>query len=70
MKELPAVRPEKRVLPVITYRVEVHTGSEPGADTDANVFLTLFGERGDSGKRSLNQSNHKEMFLEGQVVFP
>ena len=33
--------------------VEVYTGSEPGSETEANVYLQLIGSRGDSGKRVL-----------------
>ena len=29
------------------YEVEIHTGDEPGADTDANVYIQIYGERGD-----------------------
>ena len=38
---------------VIVYLVEVTTGTEPGADTDARVWLQLIGQRGDSGQRRL-----------------
>lgn len=31
------------------------TGYEPGAGTDANVFVTIFGSNGDTGKRELKQ---------------
>lgn len=52
---------------VIRYEVEVYTGREAGADTDANVYIQLFGERGDTGKRGLVQSDNEDMFQEGQV---
>src|SRR2546430_2652466 len=32
-----------------SYHVSVKTGSERGAGTDANVFLKIFGEKGDTG---------------------
>ena len=38
---------------VLPYMVEVYTGSEPGSETEANVYLQLIGSRGDSGKRVL-----------------
>ena len=40
---------------VIVYLVEVSTGTEPGADTDAHVWLQLIGRRGDSGRRRLHK---------------
>lgn len=50
------------------YRVETCTGSLPGSDTEANVFVNLFGERGDMGKRLLFRSNNDTKFAEGQVL--
>lgn len=32
-----------------TYHVHVYTGDKFGAGTDANVFITLFGEVDDTG---------------------
>ena len=54
---------------VLNYEVSVETGSEPGGDTDANVSLTVFGERGDTGKRRLVTSNQRRKFQQGQVSF-
>ncbi len=31
--------------------VHVFTGDKAGAGTDANVFLTIYGENGDSGRK-------------------
>ena len=56
------------VIPVFDYEVQTYTANVPGADTDAHVYITLFGERGDSGKRLLFQSNHRNKFQEGQVM--
>lgn len=36
------------------YKVSVFTGDRPGAETDANVFINLIGEYGESGKRNLD----------------
>lgn len=45
------------------------TGNERGSGTDANVFLTIFGEHGDSGERPLKHSEtHTNKFEKGQVV--
>lgn len=39
-----------------------------GAGTDASVFLTLFGDLGDTGERKLGKSeNKKNKFERGQV---
>ena len=37
-----------------TYHVFVHTGDKRGAGTDANVFITMFGQHDDTGM-SINQ---------------
>ena len=50
------------------YTVNVYTGNEKGAGTDANVFLTIFGDRGDTGERKLHKSEtHRDKFEKGQV---
>jgi len=45
---------------VIPYEVVVYTGDKRGAGTDANVFVNVFGGRGDTGDRPLLKS--KENF--------
>ena len=40
------------------YPVHIHTGDEWGAGTDANVFITIFGEDADSGEKTLDNSNN------------
>ena len=50
IRELPAEGPGiKKPLPVVKYFVDVLTGDKSGAGTDANVFLNIFGELGDTG---------------------
>lgn len=44
-----------RSLTPVKYEIIVVTGDEKGAGTDANVFITLFGSNGDSGRRALRQ---------------
>eukprot|EP00794_Sanderia_malayensis_P016965 gene16965-18674_t len=45
------------------YSIHVYTGDVKGAGTDANVFLTMFGENGDTGERQLRKSEtHKDKF--------
>nr|XP_060615636.1 lipoxygenase homology domain-containing protein 1-like [Anolis sagrei ordinatus] len=44
------------VMPVIKYRVTVHTGNVSGSGTDAHVFACLIGDQGDTGDRVLQNS--------------
>lgn len=40
-----------------------------GAGTDANVFLTIYGDLGDTGERKLAKSeNNKNKFERGEVL--
>ena len=56
------------LLSVHTYEVHVYTGDVKSAGTDANVFLTMFGENGDTGERALSKSEtHRDKFERGQV---
>ena len=51
-----------------SYRVLVFTGDVFNAGTDSNVFLTIYGENGDSGERKLLTSEtHTDKFERGQV---
>eukprot|EP00854_Cymbomonas_tetramitiformis_P003095 gene3095-3928_t len=63
-----------QVLPVVVrdpnatkcdYKVEVHTSDVKFAGTDANVHVTLFGSKGNSGKQAL--SNSKNNFERNMV---
>ena len=54
-------------LPVVRYHVDVHTGQLKQADTESEVSLCLYGERGDSGLRLLYKSNMTVKFQRGQV---
>ncbi|KAG8545266.1 hypothetical protein GDO81_021178, partial [Engystomops pustulosus] len=49
-----------------TYEIHVFTGTMWGAGTDANVFVTIYGEVGDTGERHLKKSNHLNKFEKGQ----
>ena len=50
------------------YVVRVHTGDEWGAGTDANIFLNLYGENGDTGERELKDSStHTNKFERNHV---
>nr|XP_019595266.1 PREDICTED: lipoxygenase homology domain-containing protein 1 isoform X5 [Rhinolophus sinicus] len=50
----------------VKYEVIVTTGFEPGAGTDANVFVTIFGSNGDTGKRELKKKM-RNLFERGQT---
>ena len=39
------------------YTISSLTGDMDGADTDANVYITLYGEKGDSGFRKLDSKH-------------
>ena len=43
-------------IPVVQYTVAVTTGKRAGAGTDADVYLCIAGERGDTGDRWLRKS--------------
>ncbi|XP_056399217.1 lipoxygenase homology domain-containing protein 1 isoform X2 [Hyla sarda] len=69
VRELPAEGPlVANVLPVVKYRVTVHTGNVSGSGTDANVFLCLFGDLGDTGERFLiDCKNNMNKFEKGNA---
>ena len=51
-----------------TYVVDVFTGDKFLAGTNANVFINMFGEKGDSGERKLVKSEtHMDKFERNQV---
>ncbi|NWZ39403.1 LOXH1 protein, partial [Brachypodius atriceps] len=56
VKEFPVVTEDQETLPVYKYVVSVHIGDRWGAETFANVYLTLYGKRGDTGVRKLHTS--------------
>ena len=51
----------------IQYRVKVVTGDILGAGTDANVFINVYGEFGDTGERHLKDSDNINKFERNQV---
>lgn len=54
-------------LTVNMYEVCVFTGDMLGAGTDANVFINIYGENGDTGERYLKNSDNLNKFERGQV---
>lgn len=59
------------IISVYPYHVEVHTSEEEmNAATNSQVFITLYGMLGDSGRRLLSKSrNNKTKFQTGQVCY-
>jgi len=51
----------------LEYVVKVFTGDKRGAGTDANIFVNISGEFGDTGERELKESNHFNKFERNQV---
>lgn len=51
----------------VEYEVKVFTGDKRGAGTDANVFVNVYGEFGDSGEREMRKSDHMNKFERNQV---
>ena len=50
-----------------SYTVSVHTSDVSGAGSDSDVFITLYGEQGDSGERALRKSDNINKFERDQV---
>ncbi|KFP75955.1 Lipoxygenase homology domain-containing protein 1, partial [Acanthisitta chloris] len=69
VRELPAEGSlVTEVMPVIKYRVTVCTGTVSGSGTDANVFICLIGDQGDTGERFLyNCLNSVNKFEKGNA---
>ncbi|XP_078542306.1 lipoxygenase homology domain-containing protein 1-like [Lissotriton helveticus] len=65
--ELAAIRPGRAPLNEVLYSVSVYTGTLPASETDADVFLTIFGENGDSCKRQLKSGSSPTVFEKGKV---
>ena len=51
-----------------SYTVNVVTGDKRGGGTDANVFMIIFGDNGNSGELALKESStHKDKFERGNT---
>jgi lipoxygenase homology domain-containing protein 1 len=58
----------KKPLPLVNYIAEVHTGDKTNSGTNADVFLNIFGEYGDTGNRWLRKSQtHRNKFERNNV---
>ncbi|KAM5281079.1 oxygen-regulated protein 1 [Ctenodactylus gundi] len=65
--ELPVVKEGRHVFPVLKYHVDIYTGQLKHAETESEVSLCLYGERGDSGLRRLHKSSMPVKFRRGQI---
>lgn len=57
--------PVDGVLPKVRYNIAVETSDLPHAGTTANVFLALFGDHGDTGRRLLRCASGEATFQAG-----
>ncbi|KAL7828480.1 hypothetical protein SRHO_G00321140 [Serrasalmus rhombeus] len=65
--ELPAVEDDEEMVEKTTYIIQVKTSDISGAGTDANVFLIVFGENGDTGTLALKESSNRNKFERNQM---
>ncbi|XP_010127568.1 PREDICTED: oxygen-regulated protein 1-like, partial [Chlamydotis macqueenii] len=65
--ELPVLQQGQPILPVTLYEVHVTTGELWNAGTEADVYISIYGERGDTGSRQLLRSQKSKKFLKGQT---
>ncbi|XP_045311193.1 oxygen-regulated protein 1 isoform X3 [Leopardus geoffroyi] len=66
-REFPVLNKGRPMLPVTVYEVHVATGELWNAGTVANVYISVYGEKGDSGSRQLFRSKSSFSFLRGQI---
>ncbi|XP_033100844.1 oxygen-regulated protein 1-like [Anneissia japonica] len=66
-RELPVMKDGQPLFPVVVYEVNVVTGNYWNAGTEANVYLTIIGDHGDTGHRQLYKSHNKKKFEKGKV---
>ncbi|XP_074242711.1 oxygen-regulated protein 1 isoform X2 [Saimiri boliviensis] len=66
-REFPLLSKGQPVLPVTIYEVNVATGELWNAGTTANVYISIHGEKGDTGSRKLFRSKSAFNFLRGQT---
>uniref|UniRef100_A0A8C8DR79 Lipoxygenase homology PLAT domains 1a n=1 Tax=Oryzias sinensis TaxID=183150 RepID=A0A8C8DR79_9TELE len=65
--EMAAVVDEEVMVEITTYIVQVKTSDIAGAGTDANVWIIIFGENGDTGTLALKECNKSNKFERKQV---
>ncbi|XP_014324136.2 lipoxygenase homology domain-containing protein 1 [Xiphophorus maculatus] len=65
--EMPAVVDDEVMVELTTYIIQVKTSDVSGAGTDANVWVIVFGENGDTGRLALKESTKSNKFERKQV---
>ncbi|XP_050949579.1 lipoxygenase homology domain-containing protein 1 isoform X3 [Labeo rohita] len=65
--EMPAVIDDEEMVELTTYTVSVKTSDVTAAGTDANVWMIIFGENGDTGTLTLKESNNTNKFERKQT---
>ncbi|XP_004680096.1 PREDICTED: oxygen-regulated protein 1 [Condylura cristata] len=66
-REFPILSQGEPVFPVTVYEVHVATGDVWNAGTVANIYISICGEKGDTGSRQLFRSKSSFNFLRGQT---
>uniref|UniRef100_A0ACB8FDU4 Uncharacterized protein n=1 Tax=Sphaerodactylus townsendi TaxID=933632 RepID=A0ACB8FDU4_9SAUR len=66
-RELPVLQQGQPLLPVAMYEVQVVTGDLWNAGTEADVYISVYGEEGDTGSRQMHRSKKPRKFLKGQA---
>lgn len=62
-RDIPLSKGGRALIEETSYRVTVKTSDVDGASSDANVFIVIFGQNGDSGQLELaNSSTHMNKF--------
>uniref|UniRef100_A0A3B4CPZ4 PLAT domain-containing protein n=1 Tax=Pygocentrus nattereri TaxID=42514 RepID=A0A3B4CPZ4_PYGNA len=65
--EMPAVIDEEEMVELTIYTISVKTSDASGAGTDANVWMIIFGENGDTGTLALKESSNTNKFERKQT---
>lgn len=52
---------------VAVYNVQVVTGDLWNAGTEADIYISIYGEKGDTGSRQLHRSKKPKKYVKGQV---
>ncbi|XP_077594101.1 lipoxygenase homology domain-containing protein 1 [Stigmatopora nigra] len=65
--EMAAVVDDETMVELTTYVIQVKTSDVAGAGTDANVWIIIFGENGDTGTLALKECNKSNKFERKQV---
>ncbi|XP_053154165.1 lipoxygenase homology domain-containing protein 1-like isoform X2 [Hemicordylus capensis] len=65
--EMPAMINGEQMMDYTTYTIQVKTSDIGKAGTDANVWIAIFGENGDTGTLALKESNRKNKFERDQL---